>query len=91
MADRPCGGCEGRGAHWRWCPNWVGRSASRLGTQGDAAEALGDSVGPNHMGASNALWAAAAMLHEEANARAREWRAGQPPGQNSGGEESTHG
>lgn len=72
--QRVCGGCEGKGAHWRWCPEVVGRSASLMGQQAQQANSLGDSVGPNNMGASNLLWQAAEMLRRDALARAAEWR-----------------
>jgi len=71
---RVCGGCEGKGAHWRWCPESVGPTASRLGQWADAAEALGDSVGPNSYEGANGLWRAAAILREEAGEATRRWR-----------------
>lgn len=71
---RRCGGCEGQGAHWRWCPWVVGANASIMGQQADRAESLGDSVGPNEMGASNHLWAAAALLRKAAAERALEYQ-----------------
>jgi hypothetical protein len=73
MSD--CGGCKGEGAHKRWCPWIVGAAASRLGRQAEQAEALGDSVGPNCMGASNALYAAASQLRAEAGRRASIYKA----------------
>lgn len=66
---RRCGGCEGQGAHWKWCPEVVGQAASRFGQLADQAEALGDQVGPNEMGAANHLWAAAGLLRELARER----------------------
>lgn len=74
MADE-CGGCRGIGAHRKWCENSVGRSAHMLGRWSQQAESLGDSVGPNEMGAANHLWAAAGLLREAAKKRAEEWRA----------------
>lgn len=52
----------------------MGRAASIMGSQAQRAESLGDSVGPNEMGAANHLWAAAALLREAARARAAEWQ-----------------
>jgi hypothetical protein len=72
---RQCGGCEGQGAHVRWCPEVVGPAASIMGSYAERAESLGDSVGPNDMGAANHLWAAAALLRKGAQDRAREWEA----------------
>jgi hypothetical protein len=68
---RRCGGCEGGGAHWRWCPAVVGRTASLLGQQADAAEDLGDRVGANVPGAANHLYVAASLLREAARERTR--------------------
>jgi hypothetical protein len=70
---RQCGGCEGQGAHWRWCPWVVGANASIMGQQADRAESLGDSVGANEPGAANHLYAAAALLREGARRRAEEY------------------
>lgn len=64
MSD--CGGCRGLGAHRRWCPVAVGRSAAFIGRLSQQAESLGDTVGPNEYGAANHLWAAAALLREKA-------------------------
>lgn len=70
-----CGGCAGMGSHKRWCEAAVGRHAAMLGRWSQRADSLGDDVGPNEMGASNHLWAAAALLAEAARMRADEWRA----------------
>lgn len=70
MMRRLCGGCEGQGRHWRWCSRVVGFAASMLGQQAEQAEALGDQIGPNVMGAANHCWAAAALLRKEADAAA---------------------
>jgi hypothetical protein len=59
---RPCGGCEGLGAHWRWCPKIVGHSASWIGEYAQQAENLADGVGANDPDAANMLYAAAARL-----------------------------
>lgn len=72
--QRVCGGCEGKGAHWRWCPKVVGPSASMMGRYAQQADSLGDSVGANDMGASNLLWQASGMLRTRALALAAEWR-----------------
>jgi hypothetical protein len=45
-----------------------------MGRQAQQAESLGDSVGPNEMGAANHLWAAAALLREGARQRALLWQ-----------------
>jgi hypothetical protein len=62
MKREYCGGCEGHGSHWRWCPKVVGFAASRFGQLAQAAENLGDSVGPNEMAAANHLYAASGLL-----------------------------
>ena len=62
------------GSHRRWCEAAVGRAASIMGRQAQQAESLGDSVGPNEMGAANHLWAAAALLREGARQRALLWQ-----------------
>lgn len=72
---RNCGGCAGLGAHRRWCPASVGPTAAMLGKWSEQAESLGDSVGPNEMGASNNLWRAASLLREAAEKARDEWRA----------------
>lgn len=72
-----CGGCRGLGSHQRWCPWSVGASASRMGRQGEQAEALADSVGSNHPTAANHLYMAASLLVEEAKQRAEAWRESQ--------------
>jgi hypothetical protein len=69
------------GNHKRWCEAAVGRTASMLGRWSQQAESLGDSVGPNEMGASNHLWAAASILREAARMRAIEWQAMQNGGE----------
>lgn len=75
MTTRDCGGCQGLGSHRRWCEAVVGRHASIMGAQAERAESLGDSVGPNEMGAANCLWRAASLLREGARMRAEEWKA----------------
>lgn len=77
MADRPCGGCEGKGSHWRWCPVAVGRGASLMGRYAAQAESLGDSVGANNIAAANHLYAAAGLLYKDAGERKEEFRAAQ--------------
>jgi hypothetical protein len=69
-----CGGCAGKGAHRRYCPWVVGANASIMGGWADRAESLGDSVGPNEMGAANHLWAAASLLRKGAAERALEFQ-----------------
>lgn len=75
MGRKYCGGCEGEGAHWRWCPAVVGRHANVLGVLSDEAEALGDRVGANQTGAANHLWVAAGLLREAAEERRDEFQA----------------
>lgn len=73
--SQDCGGCEGKGAHRRWCPASVGHSASVFGQAAEEAEALGDRVGSNEMGAANLLYSASGRLRTLALARRDEWRA----------------
>lgn len=63
---RACGGCEGRGSHWRWCPEVVGFSAHITGLQSEKAGSLADSVGSNCAGAANHLYVAASLLKTRA-------------------------
>jgi hypothetical protein len=62
-----CGGCEGAGAHRRWCVAVVGYMASHLGRQSEQAEALADEVGSACPGAANHLYVAGSLLRTEAN------------------------
>lgn len=71
MYWRPCGGCEGLGAHRRWCPVDVGETAAYFGQLSEEAEALGDRIGPNDMGAANRAWQLAGMLRERAQQEKR--------------------
>jgi len=64
---RDCGGCEGKGAHWRWCQNVVGERSWFLGCLGDEASHLADSVGSNNTSAANYLYASASLLHDQAH------------------------
>lgn len=75
MAERTCGGCEGKGSHRRWCEASVGRGASLLGRYSEQAESLADSVGANNTGAASYLYAAAGLLRKDAIARRDEFRA----------------
>ena len=77
MSRRECGGCEGKGSHWRWCPEAVGRAAHLLGTYAEQAESLGDSVGSNNTGAANHLYYASAMLKKQALAAKEAYLAAQ--------------
>lgn len=76
MPSRECGGCQGLGAHWRWCPEVVGRRASHLGVLAERAEDLGDTIGANEPGAANACYRAASILLEAAGEATREHRRG---------------
>lgn len=69
MTRQRCGGCDGLGAHWRWCPAVIGETASRYGQLADQAESLGDRVGGNDPGTANLLYAAAGRLRELAEER----------------------
>lgn len=69
--NRECGGCEGKGAHWRWCPEEVGLRAHMLGRWSEQAEALADTVGSNNPGAANALYHAAGLLRDDAEQHKR--------------------
>jgi hypothetical protein len=44
-----------------------------MGRLSERAESLGDSIGPNEMGAANHVWIAAGLLKEEAQRRAAEY------------------
>ena len=68
MYWRECGGCEGLGAHRRWCPVDVGERAAYFGQLSEQAEALGDRIGPNDMGAANTAWQLASHLRTVAEA-----------------------
>lgn len=61
-----CGGCQGLGAHVRWCPEVVGVRASRLGVLADRVEALADEIGATSPQAANDLYRVAAHLLAEA-------------------------
>lgn len=63
---RDCGGCEGKGAHWRWCAKVVGERSWFLGCLGDEADHLADAVGSNNTSAANHLYSAAGLLHQQA-------------------------
>lgn len=73
MTARDCGGCRGEGSHRRWCEVAVGPHAAYLGRLAERAESLGDSIGPNEMGAANHVWMAAALLRAAAQQRATEY------------------
>ena len=74
---RECGGCQGLGSHWRWCPKVVGIHAYVAGTQAETAENLADSVGANNTGAANHLYAAAGLLRQDALEAKERFRATQ--------------
>lgn len=59
---RGCGGCQGQGAHRRWCRQVVGLGASVYGPMSEQLESMGDTVGPNNMELSNRLWALSADM-----------------------------
>jgi hypothetical protein len=60
-----CGGCQGLGSHRRHCKQNPDYSRER--EWADQAEDLGDMVGPNCMGAANALYRAAGLLRDQAD------------------------
>lgn len=71
LLDRPatdpnCGGCQGLGAHRRWCPAVVGLPASIWGRMGEQLEDLGDRIGSNEFAASNHCYAAAGLMKAKA-------------------------
>lgn len=66
MTERPCGGCDGLGAHWRWCRTAYGAKANFLGTWSVNAGNLADTIGSNCPGAANHMYQAAALLEQEA-------------------------
>lgn len=70
--DRDCGGCQGLGSHWRWCPEVVGFAANHWGVMSERIGSMADSVGGNNPGAANHLYAASALLREMANDRKAE-------------------
>lgn len=51
-----CGGCDGQGAHKRWCAAVVGLPASIYGPMAEQLESMGDRVGPNNHELANRLW-----------------------------------
>jgi hypothetical protein len=63
---RDCGGCQGLGSHWRWCPEKVGGLAYILGTNADKAESIGDTVGSNYPQGANYAYGLASMLRKRA-------------------------
>lgn len=74
MVKRACGGCEGKGSHWRWCPVAVGPHAWLFGTLSQQAENLADTIGGNDPVAANHCYAAAGLLKERAVAAREYWR-----------------
>lgn len=70
IASRKCGGCAGLGAHWRWCPVAVGKSASYWGQLSVAIDVLADTVGSNDPESANYLYAASGRLRTKADRRA---------------------
>lgn len=65
-----CGGCQGLGSHLRHCRH--NPEYTYVRELSDAAEALGDRIGPNHTGAANHCYAAAGLLREEHEAQLRQ-------------------
>lgn len=61
-----CGGCQGLGAHIRWCPEVVGYLPSVLGPLSERIENAGDLIGSNDMGLANRLYGVAGELAEYA-------------------------
>lgn len=59
---RACGGCEGKGSHWRWCEEVIGHRAARRGLWSEKAEAFADEMGANCPEAANLLYHAASVL-----------------------------
>lgn len=69
-----CGGCQGNGAHKRWCEHAVGHSAAMYGRLSEEAEALGDRIGSNDPRSANLLYAASGRLRTIALTRKTEWQ-----------------
>ena len=61
-----CGGCNGLGAHIRWCAWQVGAKAARLGKWSEQSENMADQIGANCPEAANALYRSAAILRDAA-------------------------
>lgn len=74
-----CGGCEGQGAHRRWCPNVVGPTASRLGSWSMRVDDIADEVGSNDTGTTNLLYAAAGRLRRKAEWAKAYWQGQHTP------------
>lgn len=61
-----CGGCQGKGAHRRYCPAVVGRHAAMRGRWSQRCEDLADEIGANDPGAANRLYQLAGQFRTEA-------------------------
>ena len=64
-----CGGCQGLGAHTRWCREVVGYLPSVLGPLSERIENAGDTVGSNDTELANLLYVAASNLRFYAKTR----------------------
>ena len=64
-----CGGCQGLGAHTRWCREVVGYLPSVLGPLSEHIENAGDLIGSNDTGLANRLYRVAGELAEYAKTR----------------------
>jgi len=69
IPDQDCGGCQGLGAHKRWCVTVVGKAASMLGPWGDQMEEWGDRIGgiPHSQDTANMLYWFATVMEVRAN------------------------
>lgn len=63
-----CGGCNGLGAHKRWCITTVGPVASKLGPCSESMEEWGDRVGGVDGDTANMLYSIANVLEGRAAA-----------------------
>lgn len=66
---KTCGGCQGVGAHRRWCRAVVGLSASIYGPMSEQLGSMGDTVGPNNKDLANRLWALSGDMREWAKSQ----------------------
>lgn len=63
MNQAMCGGCQGLGSHRRHCPRNPNYDIRLMWA--DRAEDIGDSIGPNNMGAANHCYTAAGLLRQQ--------------------------
>ena len=61
-----CGGCQGIGAHRRWCPAVVGMTAHAWAIRASLTDDLADEVGSNDPEMANQLYRLAAQMYDRA-------------------------